>query len=75
MKSSEKYKRCMAEARIDISPLIDMVFILLVFFVVTTIFVEETGLEAATASSGEVDARPEALELVIDSRRMVTVNG
>lgn len=30
---------------IDISPLIDCVFILLIFFVVTTTFVEETGVE------------------------------
>ena len=30
---------------INISPLIDMVFILLIFFIVTTTFVEETGVE------------------------------
>ncbi len=30
---------------IDISPLIDCVFILLIFFIVTTTFVEETGIE------------------------------
>jgi biopolymer transport protein ExbD len=29
---------------INISPLIDMVFILLIFFIVTTVFVEERGL-------------------------------
>ena len=40
---------------IDMSPLIDCVFILLIFFIVTTTFVEETGVEvdkpqATTAS-------------------------
>lgn len=30
---------------INISPLIDMVFILLIFFIVTTVFVEDTGVE------------------------------
>ncbi len=34
-----------AEAGIDMSPLIDCVFILLIFFIVTTVFVEETGVE------------------------------
>ena len=34
------------DAGIDISPLIDCVFILLIFFIVTTTFVEETGVEA-----------------------------
>lgn len=30
---------------IDMSPLIDVVFILLIFFIVTTVFVKETGVE------------------------------
>lgn len=43
---------------INISPLIDMVFILLIFFIVTTVFVEETGVdvrrpEAASAADLE----------------------
>ena len=46
------------ETGIDMSPLIDCVFILLIFFIVTTTFVEETGIEvdkpqAATASQLE----------------------
>ena len=34
-----------SETGIDMSPLIDCVFILLIFFIVTTVFVEETGVE------------------------------
>ena len=46
------------ESSVDISPLIDVVFILLIFFIVTTTFVEESGLavnkpEAASASQEE----------------------
>jgi biopolymer transport protein ExbD len=33
------------EVEINLSPMIDMVFILLIFFIVTTVFVEETGVE------------------------------
>lgn len=33
------------QAGIDMSPMIDCVFILLIFFIVTTTFVEETGVE------------------------------
>ena len=33
------------EGGIEMSPLIDCVFILLIFFIVTTTFVEETGVE------------------------------
>jgi len=44
-----------ADTGIDMSPLMDCVFILLIFFIVTTTFVEETGVEvdkpqAASAS-------------------------
>ncbi|QDU83930.1 biopolymer transport protein ExbD [Planctomycetes bacterium Pla163] len=46
------------EGGIDMSPLIDCVFILLIFFIVTTVFVEESGIEvdkpnAASASQLE----------------------
>ncbi|MCK5944853.1 MAG: biopolymer transporter ExbD [Planctomycetes bacterium] len=34
-----------ADAGIDMSPMIDCVFILLIFFIVTTTFVEEAGVE------------------------------
>jgi len=34
-----------ATEEIDISPLIDVVFILLIFFIVTTTFVQESGIE------------------------------
>jgi len=35
------------EASIDLSPMIDCVFILLIFFIVTTVFVEESGVEVS----------------------------
>ena len=46
------------EAKPDLSPMIDCVFILLIFFIITTVFVEETGVqvnrpEANTSSSLE----------------------
>ena len=44
-----KGRKSLAEADdlsdINISPMIDMVFILLIFFIVTTVFVEEPGVE------------------------------
>jgi biopolymer transport protein ExbD len=47
-----KYRRSLVDseesAEINMSPLIDMVFILLIFFIVTTTFVENTGVEVDT---------------------------
>ena len=67
------------EAVIDMSPLIDCVFILLIFFIVTTVFVEETGVEvdkpqAASASQLEktsiLIALTEAGEVVYGGREI-----
>lgn len=42
------------ETRIELSPLIDIVFILLIFFIVSTVFIRESGVEVdkPSASSG-----------------------
>ena len=45
---------------VNISPLIDMVFILLIFFIVTTVFVDEKGMSIQTPTS--LDSMPEATE-------------
>jgi len=39
------------EAEINISPLIDLVFLLLIFFMVTTSFVRETGIDVRRPSA------------------------
>ena len=40
------------EVKIDLSPMIDCVFILLIFFIVTTVFVEESGIEVNRPDAG-----------------------
>jgi biopolymer transport protein ExbD len=46
MKSSIEQKIEAAQAQeLDLAPLLDVVFILLIFFIVTTVFVKETGVE------------------------------
>jgi biopolymer transport protein ExbD len=55
-----KYRRAMTDgedvSEINMSPLIDMVFILLIFFIVTTTFVEETGIEVDKPSAASASA-------------------
>lgn len=45
MKRFRLFKKEETESKIDIGPLLDMVFILLIFFVVTTTFTRQTGVE------------------------------
>ena len=69
--------------QINISPMIDMVFILLIFFIVTTVFVEEPGVEidkppAVTAKNLEKNSILIAItntNQVIYGGREVTISG
>ncbi len=45
MKHSLEQRIQQHNKEIDLSPLLDVVFILLIFFIVTTVFVNETGVE------------------------------
>ena len=56
---------------INISPLIDMVFILLIFFIVTTVFVEETGVEVnkpQAASAVDLDKNSILIAITADGK-------
>ncbi len=44
------------EVHIDLSPMIDCIFILLIFFIVTTVFVEETGVKVNKPDVGAASA-------------------
>lgn len=43
-------------ADINLSPMIDCIFILLIFFIVTTVFVDETGIEVNKPQSASAQA-------------------
>ncbi|MFP4166284.1 MAG: ExbD/TolR family protein [Opitutales bacterium] len=49
------YTRNDKTEEINVSPLIDIVFILLIFFIVTTVFVEETGVEVQRPQVASAD--------------------
>ncbi|MEO0793999.1 MAG: biopolymer transporter ExbD [Verrucomicrobiota bacterium] len=63
---------------INLSSMIDCIFILLIFFIVTTVFVEESGLEvnkpdAAAASNS--DEENESVVLEITAQNKILVDG
>ena len=72
-------KRIPEDSTIDITPMLDIVFIMLIFFIVTTTFIKETGVEvnrpnASTAVADEkgniLIAISENNEIWIDRRRV-----
>ena len=64
------------EASVDISPLIDMVFILLIFFMVTTTFVKDAKVELDRPSAASAtSASTKAIRVTLDRRGDVYVDG
>ncbi len=63
-------------ADIDISPLIDMVFILLIFFMVSTTFVKDMKIELERPNAASASrASTKSLRINIDSAANVFING
>src|SRR5690606_23720832 len=61
---------------INISPLIDVVFILLIFFIVTTVFVEETGIEVEKPRAAtQTDIQKNSILIGITSAGQVFYGG
>jgi biopolymer transport protein ExbD len=61
---------------INISPLIDMVFILLIFFIVTTVFVEETGVDVnKPQAASAVDLEKNSILIAITDKNKVVYGG
>ena len=57
---------------IDISPLIDVVFILLIFFIVSTVFIEETGVEVNKPEAASTQSlEKESILIAITNDRKV----
>jgi len=61
---------------INVSPLIDIVFILLIFFIVTTVFVEETGVEVQRPQAASADdLEKESILIAITAEGKVVYGG
>ena len=52
------------EAQIDLTPMLDVVFIMLIFFIVTASFVKESGIEINRPEASTSQAKPRASILV-----------
>jgi len=66
------------EAEINITPMLDIVFIMLIFFIVTTSFVKEKGLEVSRPSSSppkEVQQDKGPIVVRIDASGLISVKG
>jgi biopolymer transport protein ExbD len=70
--------RAQDEAEINITPMLDIVFIMLIFFIVTTSFVKEKGLEVSRPSNSppkEIKKNKGPILVKIDANGNITMKG
>ena len=76
---SRKRARQEDESAIDITPMLDVVFIMLIFFIVTSVFIKETGIDVNRPDSTTAESKDNVSILVainannevwIDQRRV-----
>lgn len=63
------------EADVDMTPMLDIVFIMLIFFIVTATFLDERGLDFAQAPASEPLKEPTpAISIYVDAKNSVSVD-
>ncbi len=74
----KRRRRADEEAEINITPMLDIVFIMLIFFIVTTSFVKEKGLEISRPSNvppREIKQDKGPIVVKINSGSLISVKG
>ena len=76
MIEARRRRRAAEDADINITPLLDIVFILLIFFIVTTSFVKELGVAMNRPSKAPVteEERSEVISVRLTERREILVD-
>ena len=65
------------EGEIDLTPMLDVVFIMLIFFIVTATFVKEMGLDVNTPDKSQnvKDADKQSIVVQVTSRDRIRIRG
>ncbi len=73
----KRRRRTEEEAEINITPMLDIVFIMLIFFIVTTSFVKEKGLDISRPQQSKdqkIDKDKLPIVVKIDSASIIRIN-
>lgn len=71
--SLNRYSHAHDEADINLTPMLDVVFILLIFFIITTSFVQETGINVSLASVQSATPQEAPIRVGIDKHNEVWI--
>lgn len=68
-------RRAIDDASVDMTPMLDIVFIMLIFFIVTAVFLDEKGLNFAQAPDKEpAGPVPPTIQIFVDAKNRVSVD-
>ena len=76
--SAKRHLPAQDETELDMTPMLDIVFIMLIFFIVTTSFVKEKGLEVSRPKDSNTPPPPtnvKSLSIRIDADGSIVLNG
>lgn len=62
-------------AEVDMTPMLDIVFILLIFFIVTAVFLDERGLDFTKLDGDSAPTPVAAISITIDGDNQVAIEG
>jgi biopolymer transport protein ExbD len=73
---AKRHKTAEEEADIDMTPMLDIVFIMLIFFIVTTSFAKEKGLEVQRPKDQppQTQSKSDAVSILIDGNGQIYMN-
>ena len=61
-------------AEVDMTPMLDIVFIMLIFFIVTAVFLDERGLDLTTPMGKGPDGGGNTIQIYVDAQDRVSVD-
>ena len=63
------------QTEINFSPMLDVVFILLIFFIVVATFIRETGLPVALPGTSDLEPETTSINVIVDTNGIFSING
>ena len=70
-----RHKAHSETARVDLTPMLDVVFILLIFFIVTAVFIQENTIDLETPPKGGTGQAVPTIIVSVNEEGTVRVNG
>lgn len=75
MRESRYRQRLEMFSAVDLTPMLDMVFILLIFFIVSASFIREPGIEVERPAASTAQVRPVQLVIAVDAANVLWIEG